>query len=240
MEELHEKITNLEKQLDEATNTFKVCLALKNGKIKQLESDLANVNAENSDLRRQSEEAVISQPPTRNSARQSMNLKRSTAAPPPRSLLCTAPSIPPNHNRSFRAIPRLHIPPEFLGIFPHATNGDLTGFLDICPNVVLAILWGSYANITMRNTSDKPVSFKVKIRHRELFHVTPNNGRIEPGANRTVRVTTSGPHPSINRSKFLIQSVQHDSTDIDPFDKLLENSPKELKAERKLCCKIIF
>lgn len=66
--------------------------------------------------------------------------------------------------------------------------------------------------LTISNTNDRPVAFKVKTTAPKLYCVRPNSGRIEPGEQTEVAVMLQPmkDEPPLNfkcKDKFLIQSI---------------------------------
>ncbi|GMR41865.1 hypothetical protein PMAYCL1PPCAC_12060 [Pristionchus mayeri] len=130
----------------------------------------------------------------------------------------------------------------------HAPSTDwaVDRFLSVCPRDELSLSRLDESSndlvdiVAVRNTSDRYLMFKIKTTSPEKFRVRPSGGRVAPGATEVVRVYLQNEYRSTgSREKFLLMALQHDSTNIEEFGELWNNSPHEWRAEHKLRCKIV-
>lgn len=93
---------------------------------------------------------------------------------------------------------------------------------------------GVIATLTLENTSNEYVAFKIKTTAPKLYIVKPNCGKIEPCKDTIIRVTLHPTHDNVKAShRFLVQTVE--CTEDANLDKeYWSNLSKELVEESKL------
>ncbi|CAI5445746.1 unnamed protein product [Caenorhabditis angaria] len=92
--------------------------------------------------------------------------------------------------------------------------------------------------VLVKNQSlDQPVMFKFKTTSPEKFRVRPSSGIVAPGGTEIIRVYLQYEYRhSWNKEKFLMQTMESSSTDLDSFSELFKSAEK--RAEFKFKCKL--